>query len=104
MYNCYKCHSSTGGRLLSGYYAKADVKCFASLLIAQNKNRSHSRTAQKRRIPTDIKEHITNTAEKITKDKTLMEKFQKAPISTAEGVMGVDQKAVLDLHFFINIV
>lgn len=38
----------------------------------------------------DIKEQITSTVEKITKDKTLMEKFQKDPIKTVESVMGVD--------------
>ncbi|MDE6419467.1 MAG: hypothetical protein K2K87_02945 [Lachnospiraceae bacterium] len=38
----------------------------------------------------DIKEQITNTVEKITKDKTLMAQFQKDPIKTVENVMGVD--------------
>ena len=38
----------------------------------------------------DIKEQITSTVEKITKDKALMEKFQKDPIKTVEDVMGVD--------------
>lgn len=38
----------------------------------------------------DIKEQITSTVEKITKDKTLMEQFQKDPIKTVENVMGVD--------------
>ena len=38
----------------------------------------------------DIKEQITSTVEKITKDKTLMDQFQKNPINTVEKVMGVD--------------
>ncbi|MBD5531242.1 MAG: hypothetical protein HDQ98_03440 [Lachnospiraceae bacterium] len=38
----------------------------------------------------DIKEQITSTVEKITKDKTLMEQFQKDPVKTVENVMGVD--------------
>lgn len=38
----------------------------------------------------DIKEQITNTVEKITTDKTLMDQFQKDPIKTVEKVMGVD--------------
>ncbi len=38
----------------------------------------------------DIKEQITSTVEKITKDKTLMDQFQKNPIKTVEKVMGVD--------------
>ena len=38
----------------------------------------------------DIKEQITSTVEKITKDKTLMAQFQKDPIKTVENVMGVD--------------
>lgn len=38
----------------------------------------------------DIKEQITGTVEKITKDKTLMDQFQKDPIKTVEKVMGVD--------------
>ncbi len=38
----------------------------------------------------DIKEQITSTVEKITKDKTLMDQFQKDPIKTVEKVMGVD--------------
>ncbi len=38
----------------------------------------------------DIKEQITSTVEKITKDKTLMDQFQKDPIKTVEKMMGVD--------------
>ncbi len=38
----------------------------------------------------DIKEQITSTVEKITKDKTLMAQFQKDPVKTVESVMGVD--------------
>lgn len=38
----------------------------------------------------DIKKQITSTVEKITKDKTLMDQFQKDPIKTVEKVMGVD--------------
>lgn len=38
----------------------------------------------------DIKEQITNTVEKITTDKTLMDQFQKDPIKTVEKVMGID--------------
>lgn len=38
----------------------------------------------------DIKEQITSTVEKITKDKILMDQFQKDPIKTVEKVMGVD--------------
>ena len=38
----------------------------------------------------DIKEQITSTVEKITKDKTLMAQFQKDPVKTVENVMGVD--------------
>lgn len=38
----------------------------------------------------DIKEQITSTVEKITKDKTLMDQFQKDPIKTVEKVIGVD--------------
>lgn len=38
----------------------------------------------------DIKEQITSTIEKITKDKNLMNQFQKDPIKTVEGVLGVD--------------
>ena len=38
----------------------------------------------------NIKEQITSTVEKITKDKTLMDQFQKDPIKTVEKVMGVD--------------
>lgn len=38
----------------------------------------------------DIKEQITSTVEKITKDKTLMDQFQKDPVKTVEKVMGVD--------------
>ncbi len=38
----------------------------------------------------DIKEQITSTEEKITKDKTLMAQFQKDPVKTVESVMGVD--------------
>ncbi len=38
----------------------------------------------------DIKEQITSTVEKITKDKKLMDKFQKDPVKTVEDVLGVD--------------
>lgn len=38
----------------------------------------------------DIKEQITSTIDKITKDKNLMNQFQKDPIKTVEGVLGVD--------------
>lgn len=38
----------------------------------------------------DIKEKITEVVEKITKDKTLQEQFQKEPVKALEGILGVD--------------
>lgn len=38
----------------------------------------------------DIKEQITKVVEKITKDKTLQEQFQKEPVKALESVLGVD--------------
>lgn len=38
----------------------------------------------------DIKEKITETVEKITKDDKLQEQFKKDPIKTVEKVVGVD--------------
>ncbi len=38
----------------------------------------------------DIKEKINEVAEKLTKDKTLLEQFQKEPIKAVEGVLKVD--------------
>ena len=38
----------------------------------------------------DIKAKITETIEKITGDKSLIEKFKKDPIKTVESVIGVD--------------
>ncbi len=38
----------------------------------------------------DIKAKITETIEKITSDKSLIEKFKKDPIKTVESVIGVD--------------
>lgn len=38
----------------------------------------------------DIKEKINEVVEKITKDKDLKEQFQKDPIKTVEGILGVD--------------
>lgn len=38
----------------------------------------------------DIKEKINEVAEKLTKDKTLLEQFQKEPIKAVESVLGVD--------------
>ena len=38
----------------------------------------------------DIKEKINEVVEKITKDKTLQEKFQKEPIKAVESILGVD--------------
>ncbi len=38
----------------------------------------------------DIKEKINEVVEKITKDKSLKELFQKDPIKAVEGILGVD--------------
>lgn len=38
----------------------------------------------------DIKEQITKAVEKITKDKSLQEQFQKNPVKALEGILGVD--------------
>lgn len=38
----------------------------------------------------DIKAKINEVVEKVTKDKDLKEKFQKDPIKTVEGIIGVD--------------
>ena len=38
----------------------------------------------------DIKEKIEELVEKIKSDKTLMKKFQNDPISTVEGLIGID--------------
>lgn len=38
----------------------------------------------------DIKAEIKKVAEKVTSDKTLLEKFKKDPIKTVEGVLGID--------------
>lgn len=38
----------------------------------------------------DIKEKIEELVEKIKSDKTLMKKFQDDPISTVEGLIGID--------------
>ncbi len=38
----------------------------------------------------DIKEKIEGIVEKVTKDKSLMEKFQKNPTKTVEDLLGVD--------------
>lgn len=38
----------------------------------------------------DIKEKINEVVEKITKDKSLQEKFQKDPIKAVEDILGVD--------------
>lgn len=38
----------------------------------------------------DIKEKIEGIVEKVTKDKSLMEKFQKNPTKTVEDLVGVD--------------
>ncbi|MBD5534871.1 MAG: hypothetical protein HDQ99_04305 [Lachnospiraceae bacterium] len=38
----------------------------------------------------DIKEKIDGIVEKVTKDKSLMEKFQKNPTKTVEDLVGVD--------------
>lgn len=38
----------------------------------------------------DIKEKINEVVEKITKDKTLQELFQKDPIKAVENILGVD--------------
>ena len=38
----------------------------------------------------DVKAKINEVVEKVTKDKDLKEKFQKAPIKTVEGIIGVD--------------
>lgn len=41
-------------------------------------------------IKMDIKAKINEVVEKITKDKTLQEKFQKDPIKVVESILGVD--------------
>lgn len=38
----------------------------------------------------DIKEKIDGIVEKVTKDKSLMDKFQKNPTKTVEDLVGVD--------------
>ena len=38
----------------------------------------------------DVKAKINQVVEKVTKDKDLKEKFQKDPIKTVEGIIGVD--------------
>lgn len=38
----------------------------------------------------DIKEKIEGIVEKVTKDKSLMDKFQKNPTKTVEELVGVD--------------
>ena len=38
----------------------------------------------------DIKAKITELVDKIKNDKSLLEKFQKDPIPTVEGLLGVD--------------
>ncbi|MBE6945566.1 MAG: hypothetical protein E7459_05710 [Ruminococcaceae bacterium] len=38
----------------------------------------------------DIKKKIEELVEKIKNDKTLLSKFQKDPITTVEGLLGVD--------------
>ncbi len=38
----------------------------------------------------DIKEKINEVVEKVTKDKSLQEQFQKEPVKTVEKVLGVD--------------
>lgn len=38
----------------------------------------------------DIKARITELTDKIKNDKNLSEKFQKDPIATVEGLLGVD--------------
>lgn len=38
----------------------------------------------------DIKEQVTSTVEKITKDKELQSQFKKDPVKTVESVLGVD--------------
>lgn len=38
----------------------------------------------------DIKEKIDGIVEKVAKDKSLMEKFQKNPTKTVEDLVGVD--------------
>lgn len=38
----------------------------------------------------DLKEKIEGIVEKVTKDKSLMEKFQKNPTKTVEDLLGVD--------------
>lgn len=41
-------------------------------------------------IKMDIKAKINEVVDKITKDKTLLEKFQKDPIKVVESILGVD--------------
>ncbi len=38
----------------------------------------------------DIKEQVTKAVEKIAKDKSLQEQFQKEPVKALENVLGVD--------------
>ena len=38
----------------------------------------------------DIKAKITELTDKIKNDKSLSEKFQKEPVATVEGLLGVD--------------
>lgn len=38
----------------------------------------------------DVKAKITELVDKIKSDKDLLEKFQKEPVTTVEGLLGVD--------------
>lgn len=38
----------------------------------------------------DIKEQITKVVDTVTKDKTILEQFQKDPVKTIEKILGVD--------------
>ncbi len=57
----------------------------------------------------DIKAKIDEIVEKIKSDKTLMSRFQKDPISTVEGLIGIDlpddliQKVVEGVKAKINL-
>ncbi len=38
----------------------------------------------------DIKEQITKVVDTVTKDKTILEQFQKEPVKTIEKILGVN--------------
>lgn len=38
----------------------------------------------------DIKEQISKVVDTVTKDKTILEQFQKEPVKTIEKILGID--------------